>query len=71
MAMEGRKGHQPWSPRIESSPLFITGAEYERGLGREDGAGELDLADEDAARPDDGLPETRIQPPGETDCKVD
>jgi len=64
--MEGRKDRHPWYPRIESSPLFVTSAEYERGLGHEDGGREFDLAEEDAGMPaDEELPEEPCQPSAE------
>jgi hypothetical protein len=49
MAMQGKKDHQPWSPRIESSPLFVNSADYERGLRHESSTSELDLGDREMA----------------------
>lgn len=66
MAMEGKRGHQPWYPRIDSSPLFVTSAEYERGLGHEHSEREFDLADEGTGAPaDEATLEALGQPTGD------
>ena len=33
MAEEVKKDREPWTPRIESDPLFTNSADFERGLG--------------------------------------
>jgi hypothetical protein len=46
MAEKQKADHEPWSPTIRSTPLFINSADYERSLA-EEGAGQaIEIADE-------------------------
>jgi hypothetical protein len=46
MAERNEKDREPWSPRIESTPLFINGADYERSLGEERSPPDIEISDE-------------------------
>ena len=48
MAGKGENDREPWSPRIESTPLFINSADYERSLGDGRNPQDLDISDEEA-----------------------
>jgi hypothetical protein len=47
IAEKQEKEREPWSPRIERTPLFINSAEYERGLGEESRAPDIEISDEE------------------------
>ena len=46
MADKDEKDREPWSPRIDSRPLFINSADYERSLGEGSTLPEVDISDE-------------------------
>jgi hypothetical protein len=48
MAEEVKKDREPWSPRIESDPLFTNSAEFERGLGEAAKPPDIDVDNEEA-----------------------
>jgi hypothetical protein len=41
------KDREPWSPRVESAPLFVNSADYERSLGHETGVPEIEIVGEE------------------------
>ena len=47
MAEKGKKDREPWSPHIETEPLFINSADFERGLGESSSRLDSDIADEE------------------------
>ncbi len=47
MAEKDEKDREPWSPRIDSKPLFINSADYERSLGEGTSPADLDISDEE------------------------
>ena len=71
MAKEGKRDRHPWFPRLESSPLFVTSAEYERILGHEGSAPEFDLPEEDVEVPDEEVPAVLCPLPAETGRNAD
>jgi hypothetical protein len=52
MAEKVKKDREPWSPRIESDPLFINSADFERGLGE---ASKLPDIEDEGTEEDEGL----------------
>ncbi len=48
MAEKDKKDREPWSPRIESKPLFINSADFERGLAEGSNPLDTDITDEAA-----------------------
>jgi hypothetical protein len=48
MAEEVKKDREPWTPRIESDPLFINSADFERGLGEAAKLPDLDEESEES-----------------------
>jgi hypothetical protein len=68
MAQKDKKDREPWSPRIESKPLFINSADFERGLGEASNPPDADIADEAADDVDDHVdpatPNPFIKPAG-------
>ena len=48
MAGKGENDREPWSPRIDSTPLFINSADYERSLGDGSSPQDIDIAVEEA-----------------------
>jgi hypothetical protein len=55
MAEPDKKDRGTWSPRTESNPLFINGADYERGLGEAGKPPDIDVTDEGLEQADDEL----------------
>jgi hypothetical protein len=51
MSEQRRKDGEPWTPKLDSDPLFTNSAEFERGLGDDGKTPDIDIVDEDA--PDD------------------
>jgi hypothetical protein len=47
MAGKDEKDHEPWYPRIDSKPLFINSADYERSLGEGSNPPDTDILDEE------------------------
>jgi hypothetical protein len=48
MAGKDGKEREPWTPRIDSNPLFINSADYERSLGEGSTPPDTDLLDEES-----------------------
>jgi hypothetical protein len=46
MAEKDEKDREAWSPRIETKPLFLNSAEYQRGLGESSSPPDIDIADQ-------------------------
>jgi hypothetical protein len=47
MAEKDEKDREPWSPRIDSKPLFINSADYERSLGEGSSPQGIAISDEE------------------------
>jgi hypothetical protein len=47
---EKLKDREPWSPRIDSMPLFINSADYERSLGEDGDPPDIEISED---RPED------------------
>jgi hypothetical protein len=45
---EQRKDGEPWTPKVESNPLFTNSADFERGLGEDANTPDIDIIDEGA-----------------------
>jgi hypothetical protein len=48
MAGKDEKAREPWTPRIDSKPLFINSADYERSLGEGSNPPDTDIVDEES-----------------------
>jgi hypothetical protein len=53
MAEQRKKDGEPWTPKLDSNPLFINSADFERGLGADEKTPDLD---EEEITPDPGNP---------------
>jgi hypothetical protein len=47
MAGKDDKDREPWSPRLERSPLFINSADYERSLSEGSNPPDTDVLEDD------------------------
>ena len=45
MAEERKKDGEPWTPKLDSNPLFTNSADYERGLGEDEKTPDIDIED--------------------------
>jgi hypothetical protein len=57
--MAGKKDGEPWTPKVESNPLFTNSADFERGLGEDGKTPDIDIVDESA---EDGAEEITPDP---------
>ncbi|HTB68622.1 MAG TPA: hypothetical protein VK727_20550 [Steroidobacteraceae bacterium] len=66
MAEKVKKDREPWSPRIESDPLFINSADFERGLGEASKLPDIEDegVEEDEELEDPATPNPFIKPAG-------
>jgi hypothetical protein len=46
MTEKHEKDREPWSPRIDSMPLFTNSADYERALSADSSPPDLEVSDE-------------------------
>jgi hypothetical protein len=51
MAEERKKDGEPWTPKLDSNPLFTNSADFERRLGEDEKTPDIDIVDE--GEPDD------------------
>lgn len=56
MAEKDEKDREAWTPRIETKPLFLNSAEYERGLGEESSPPDIDIPDEGPEQSGEKIP---------------
>jgi hypothetical protein len=45
MAEQRKKDGEPWTPKVDSNPLFTNSADYERGLGEDEKTPDIDIED--------------------------
>ena len=46
MAEERKKDGEPWTPKLDSNPLFTNSADFERRLGEDEKTPDIDIVDE-------------------------
>jgi hypothetical protein len=60
MTQRRKQDGEPWTPKIDSNPLFTNSADYERGLGEDEKTPDIDIedaeADADEITPNPGNP---------------
>jgi hypothetical protein len=56
MSEEDKKDREPWAPHIDSKPLFINSADFERRLGEASNPPDTDITEEEEEEP--GAPDT-------------